>query len=239
VTIPDDVKAKEIIQGIRERLPAEIQDIKKYKFDLFLERNKGKFIKIDPEKTLRSQDVKEGDLLNLVVDKIVQAWSEARLANEYKKILETFMFNPHIFVKPLKGDPPVAYEVVYNMKGFTGPPASGSSEMPPVGHEHVLRISLDPRKYPNAPPDLKMQTPAFHPNISRSGEVCVGQFPEGNWSIHLWIWKDVIVQTGRMITYNVWNLDSPFNSDARAFVRENEFRHGFFPLDPVDFATFN
>jgi ubiquitin-protein ligase len=237
VTIPDDVPVREIIQRIVKQLPEKVRDTKEYKHDLFLERN-GKVVKLVPEESLRSQDVREGDTLSLVVDKQVASWCEARLANEYKKILETFVFDPYILVKPLKGDPPVSYEVVYAMKGFTGPPAPGSSEMPPVGNEHVLRISLDPRKYPNAPPDLKMQTPVFHPNISSSGEVCVGQLPKGNWNIHLWIWKDVIVQTGRMINYDLWNLDSAFNSGAKDFVRERKLEQGIFPLDSIDFSVF-
>ncbi len=236
VSIPDDRPVKEIIQSIVEQLPETLQDSEEYKHDMFLERE-GEFVKLDPQMTLGSQDVRNGDTLSMVVDKQVAA----RLANEYNRILATFVLNPHILVKPLKGDPPVAYEVVYTMKGFTGPPASGSGAIPPVGGEHVLRISLDPRKYPNVPPDLKMQTPAFHPNISRSGEVCVGQIPSGSWNIHLWIWKDVIVQTGRMITYDLWNLDSPFNSDACDFVRdviEKRSRNCVFPLDSIDFTAF-
>lgn len=227
-SIPADLPVLDIIENIINSLPTELQNAEAYFYNLFLQRGE-KSMRLNVERTLNAQGVRDGDTLRFVPELRVAGWRDDRLTNEHKKITERFLMHPHVRVRVLAGSPPVKWEVTFRgIRGFGGRPnASGT---PPIRTEHQMILSVDPRLYPDLPPEITLETPSFHPNIDPNRTVCVGQYRPGGpaWEVTSWLWQDAIVQTARMLQYQIWNLDSVFDSEAADYVREHR---ASFPLD--------
>jgi len=60
----------------------------------------------------------------------------------------------------------------------------GPKGTPYFGGEFRLSISI-PSNYPNVPPVIKFKTSIYHPNIDKSGRICLDSLksePQGKWS---------------------------------------------------------
>src|SRR5207247_1798012 len=88
---------------------------------------------------------------------------------------------------------------------------------------HLVEIAL-PRNYPRVPPQCRMLTPIFHPNIAPHA-VCIGD----HWSAGEPL-SSIIVRIGEMIAYQSYNTKSPLNGEAARWVSEHVEE---LPLDPV------
>jgi hypothetical protein len=74
------------------------------------------------------------------------------------------------------------------------------------------------------PPQCRMLSPIFHPNIAPHA-ICVGD----HWSAGEPLWS-IVARIGEMIAYQSYNTKSPLNGEAARWVDENGHR---LPLDPV------
>ncbi|WWC96257.1 hypothetical protein V866_003124 [Kwoniella sp. B9012] len=80
----------------------------------------------------------------------------------------------------LRSDPPEGVRIVVdeddltNMEGWV----QGPGGTPYEGGYFRIRFSFGP-EYPNLPPKCTMITKIFHPNISKSGEICVDTLKKG------------------------------------------------------------
>ncbi len=121
------------------------------------------------------------------------------------------------------GNPPEAYVVRYYGKGLWRPEGAGEIL---VRERHEVTINLN-ASYPRMMPELAWKTPIFHPNISASGVVCLGGYGT-HWvpSVNL---DELCNMLWDMIRYENYDVDSPYNREAAAWAKTQNF----FPL-PID-----
>ena len=93
-----------------------------------------------------------------------------------------------------------------------------------VAANHMVEIRL-PLSYPRMPPQCRMLTPVFHPNIAPHA-ICIGD----HWSAGEPLWS-MVARIGEMIAYQSYNTKSPLNGEAARWVEQNVAR---LPLDRVN-----
>jgi ubiquitin-protein ligase len=143
-----------------------------------------------------------------------------RLYADYQAVREHFTGHPHIQVRPLYGNPPEAYEIVYRVPGVVLDPASNR---PIISNEHRARIYLH-REYPREKPKCVMETPIFHPNIG--SYICIDDYWAAGETL-----VDIIIHIGQMIQYQNYNPRSPLNPVAARWASTHEH---IFPVGNVD-----
>jgi len=88
---------------------------------------------------------------------------------------------------------------------------------------HLVEVTL-PLNYPRTPPQCRMLSPVFHPNIAPHA-ICVGDHWGAGESL-----ESIIIRIGEMLAYQSYNVKSPLNGEAARWVEENKHR---VPLDKV------
>src|SRR5438128_769306 len=81
-----------------------------------------------------------------------------------------------------------------------------------------------PLDYPRPPPQCRMLTPIFHPNIAPHA-ICIGD----HWSAGEPLCS-IVARIGELIAYQSYNTKSPLNGEAARWTTENVDR---LPLDEV------
>ncbi len=143
-----------------------------------------------------------------------------RLYADYQTVRDEFAGHPLIDVRPLSGDPPEVYEVVFHIKGLELDERSGR---PNERNYHKARIYLT-QAYPREKPKCDLETPIFHPNFG--SYICIGD----HWAAGETL-VDVIIQIGQMIQYQSYNPKSPLNAVAAQWAEQNKH---LFPIDDRD-----
>jgi ubiquitin-protein ligase len=95
-----------------------------------------------------------------------------------------------------------------------------------VRDRHEVEIKLG-ASYPRTMPEIRWQTPIYHPNISEIGMVCLGGYGT-HWvpSLNL---DELCGMLWDMARYHNYDIRSPYNRDAALWVaNQTTFR---FPLD--------
>ena len=141
-----------------------------------------------------------------------------RLAADYRKLQEYVARHPRLTLLRASGDPPESYEIEYKIVSLRQAP-QGLERVP----KHVVEIQL-PRDYPRMPPQCRMLTPVFHPNIAPHA-ICVGD----HWSAGEPI-GSIVARIGEMLAYQSYNTKSPLNGEAARWAEENTDK---LPLDRV------
>jgi ubiquitin-protein ligase len=132
-----------------------------------------------------------------------------QLQSDYKRVSRLFQSHPYISIKETFGSPPDKYHILYRIDGLQKVKNTIETK-----NEHVVEIVL-PQKYPEAEPVCTRVTPIFHPNIA----------PEiidikGLWAGDATL-ADLIVQLGRMITFQKYDTANPLNSEAAKWADRN------------------
>jgi ubiquitin-protein ligase len=141
-----------------------------------------------------------------------------RLAADYERLQEYVRRQPRVRLVQAEGDPPERYQLEYQIRSLRqvdGKLKSVSS--------HLVEVML-PASYPRLPPQCRMLTPIFHPNIAPHA-ICIGD----HWSAGEPLWS-IVARIGEMIAYQSYNTKSPLNGDAAKWVSEHL---DDLPLDPV------
>jgi len=141
-----------------------------------------------------------------------------RLSADYDQLADYVHRHPRLRLIQTEGSPPERYQLEYRVRGLR----QQDDEMQEV-MSHLIEIHL-PRNYPRTPPQCRMLTPVFHPNIAPHA-ICVGD----HWSAGEPLWA-LVARVGEMITFQSYNTKSPLNGDAARWVDKNRDR---LPLDPV------
>jgi len=143
-----------------------------------------------------------------------------RLYADYQQLRNDFTGHPYVDIRPLYGNPPEAYEVVYHVRGLA---LDQRTNRPVVRTEHRVKIYLH-RDYPRQKPKCVLETPIFHPNFG--SYICIDDYWAAGETL-----SDVIVQIGQMIQYQSYNPKSPLNPVAARWGMQNEH---LFPIGKAE-----
>lgn len=141
-----------------------------------------------------------------------------RLAADYERMQSYVRRHPRVKLVQTEGSPPEKYQLQYVVRSLRQ-----------VGGElreqdsHMVEITL-PRNYPRTPPQCRMLSPVFHPNVAPHA-ICVGD----HWGAGEPL-ESIVIRIGEMLAYQSYNVKSPLNGDAARWVEQNLDR---LPTDKV------
>ena len=141
-----------------------------------------------------------------------------RLQADYDKLRDYVLKHPRLQMIQAEGEPPERYQLEYRVLSLR----EQDAELKEV-NSHMVEIIL-PRNYPRTPPQCRMLTPVFHPNIAPHA-ICIGD----HWSAGEPL-SSIVARIGELLAYQSYNVKSPLNGEAARWVEQNESR---LPLDPV------
>jgi predicted Zn finger-like uncharacterized protein len=141
-----------------------------------------------------------------------------RLQADYDKLRDYVQKHPRLQLIQADGQPPERYQLEFRLRSLR----EQDAELTEV-KSHLVEILL-PRNYPRTPPQCRMLTPIFHPNIAPHA-ICIGD----HWSAGEPL-PAIVARIGEMIAYQSYNVKSPLNGEAARWVEQNMAR---LPLDPV------
>jgi ubiquitin-protein ligase len=140
------------------------------------------------------------------------------------KAMEALRAESTILEFEARGNPPAEYLVRFLGKGI----ARGPDQLRIVIQEvHEVNVRLG-ASYPRVTPELHWKTPIFHPNVSGSGNVCLGGYGT-HWvpSLNL---DELCEMLWDMVRYANYDVTSPYNREAADWARR---QHQYqLPVDP-------
>ena len=142
-----------------------------------------------------------------------------RLQADYQKLRDFLCRQPRLRIVRAEGQPPELYQVEYQVAGLRQ-----TDDQLQIVKNHLVEIRL-PRDYPRTPPQCRMLTPIFHPNIAPHA-ICIGD----HWSAGEPLWS-MVARIGEMIAYQSYNTKSPLNGEAARWVEQHLAQ---LPLDRVN-----
>ncbi len=145
-----------------------------------------------------------------------------RLTADYEKLQDFVARHPRLKLLRAAGEPPELYQLEYRVRSLR----QSGDELKFAG-THTVEIVL-PRDYPRMPPQCRMLTPVFHPNIAPHA-ICVGD----HWSAGEPI-GSIVARIGEMLAYQSYNTKSPLNGEAARWVEQNLEQ---LPLDRVNMSA--
>ncbi|QEH34197.1 Ubiquitin-conjugating enzyme [Aquisphaera giovannonii] len=141
-----------------------------------------------------------------------------RLQADFEKVSDYVRRHPRLQLIQTDGTPPERYQVEFQVKGLR----QKGDELAVVA-SHMVEVLL-PLSYPRMPPQCRMLTPVFHPNIAPHA-ICIGD----HWSPGEPLWS-ILARIGEMIAYQSYNTRSPLNGEAAKWVEQHK---DDLPLDPI------
>lgn len=141
-----------------------------------------------------------------------------RLQADYEKMQDYVNRHPRLQLIQAEGTPPERYQLEYRIRSLR----QTDDDLAMV-KSHMVEIAL-PLSYPRMPPQCRMLTPIFHPNIAPHA-ICIGD----HWSPGEPLWS-IVARIGEMIAYQSYNTRSPLNGEAARWVDQHLDE---LPLDPV------
>jgi ubiquitin-protein ligase len=141
-----------------------------------------------------------------------------RLTADANRLQEYVKEHPRLRMIQTQGNPPERYQIEYRIKCLRQ-----VGDDLKVVKSHVVEIYL-PRNYPRTPPQCRMLSPVFHPNIAPHA-ICVGD----HWSAGESLFS-IVTRIGEMLAFQSYNVKSPLNGEAARWVQEHEDE---LPLDHV------
>lgn len=151
----------------------------------------------------------------------------ARLHTDHDRLTSLEKRNQAVKILEKPGNPPQEYVLLLRCKSVVG---ITSQDEPIYSHEHKLKITL-PVEYPREPPQFKMLTPIWHPNIGFSSNsptsVCIGDEGNHGYSPSMGL-DDLVTRIVEMLQYRNYGIQRPLNSIAAGWA-ERHLR--LFPLD--------
>ena len=134
-----------------------------------------------------------------------------RLTADHAAIQDTFSDHPFIRLDGCEGDPPEKYTFEFRVTGLVP-----DKEQQCKKHSiHKAEVFL-PVDYPRRPPFCRMITPVFHPNIDPQ-KICIGDHWSAGESL-----PHLVVRIGEMICFQSYNIKSPLNGEAAAWVEQHQ-----------------
>lgn len=141
-----------------------------------------------------------------------------RLVADFEKLRDYVRSQRLVRLIDYEGDPPERYQLEYRIRSVR----LVDEDLEWVDR-HKVEIAL-PRNYPRQPPQCRMLSPVFHPNIAPHA-ICVGDHWSAGESL-----QSIVVRIGEMLAFQSYNVKSPLNGEAARWVEENLDE---LPLDDV------
>ena len=141
-----------------------------------------------------------------------------RLQADFEKLSDYVRRHPRLKIIQSDGEPPERYQLEYRIRSLR----QVNDELIHA-KSHLVEIAL-PRNYPRVPPQCRMLSPVFHPNIAPHA-ICVGD----HWSAGEPL-ASLVARIGEMLAYQSYNVKSPLNGEAARWVEQHLDE---LPLDPV------
>jgi ubiquitin-protein ligase len=141
-----------------------------------------------------------------------------RLQSDYERVQDYVKRHPRLQLIQTDGSPPERYQLEYRIRSLRQ-----TADDLAVVKSHMVEIAL-PLSYPRLPPQCRMLTPIFHPNIAPHA-ICIGD----HWSPGEPLWS-IVARIGEMIAYQSYNTKSPLNGEAARWV---DAHLDELPLDPI------
>jgi predicted Zn finger-like uncharacterized protein len=141
-----------------------------------------------------------------------------RLKADFANLQEYVRRHPRLRLLQYEGEPPERYQIEYRIRSMR----MVDGELQPTP-SHIVEIAL-PQSYPRTPPQCRMLSPVFHPNIAPHA-ICVGDHWGAAESL-----QSIVARIGEMLAYQSYNVKSPLNGDAARWVEGNKDK---LPLDAV------
>jgi predicted Zn finger-like uncharacterized protein len=141
-----------------------------------------------------------------------------RLKADFANLQEYVRRHPRLRLLQHEGDPPERYQIEYRIRSLR----MADGELQPV-QSHIVEIALT-QSYPRTPPQCRMLSPVFHPNIAPHA-ICVGDHWGAGESL-----QSIVARIGEMLAYQSYNVKSPLNGEAARWVDGNKDK---LPLDAV------
>ena len=145
-----------------------------------------------------------------------------RLQADFQQVRAFTERHPRVQLIQTAGDPPERYQLQYQIQSLR---QKGDELL--EADTHLVEIALL-RNYPRTPPQCRMLTPIFHPNIAPHA-ICIGD----HWSAGEPLCS-IVARIGELIAYQSYNTKSPLNGEAARWVSENLDR---LPLDPISMVV--
>lgn len=142
-----------------------------------------------------------------------------RLKADQARIAQAFEGHQQIRIVKTKGTPPDRYQIEYRIQSL-----ALNGERVVKRDRHVAEIYLT-TGYPRQPPQCRMLTPIFHPNVDPNA-ICVGDHWAAGESL-----PNLVVRIGEIIAYQSYNTKSPLNGEAARWCDENR---KLLPIDEAD-----
>ncbi len=149
---------------------------------------------------------------------------QRRLKADYDKICTFFSGRSRIRVLKTVGTPPEKYQLEFLVTSLQRDLATQKLRR----HKNFIVEMVLTGAYPRLPPQCKMLTPVFHPNIAPHA-ICIGDHWAAGESL-----PNLIVRIGEMLSFQSYNVKSPLNGEAAKWVEKNEHR---LPVDNFDFSS--
>jgi ubiquitin-protein ligase len=143
-----------------------------------------------------------------------------RLQSDYDAVRRLAQLHPRIEVEGVSGNPPDRYRLVLKVRSLRE-----KGDRLVIAKEHRLEVVL-PKGYPRDAPICRMLTPVFHPNIAPHA-VCIGDHWTAAESL-----DTMIQRVGEMLAFQSYNVKSPLNGKAAAWVEGNQAK---LPLEREEF----
>lgn len=141
-----------------------------------------------------------------------------RLQADFEKLSDYVRRHPRLKIIQSDGEPPERYQLEYRIRSLR----QVNDELIQA-KSHMVEIAL-PRNYPRVPPQCRMLSPVFHPNIAPHA-ICVGD----HWSAGEPL-ASLVARIGEMLAFQSYNVKSPLNGEAARWVEQHLDE---LPLDPV------
>lgn len=143
-----------------------------------------------------------------------------RLLADAKNVQDRLAKSSFIILEELKGNPPDAYIVRYQIRGIES--VTNGNICYREKHRAEFKLTSE---YPRTGPLCRMLTPIFHPNIEPS-VICIGD----HWTAAETL-IDLIIRVGEMIAYQSYNIKSPLDGEAAKWA---DLHHEKLPVDSND-----
>jgi ubiquitin-protein ligase len=132
-----------------------------------------------------------------------------RLTADHERIQDYVRRHPRVKLVQADGSPPERYQLQYVIRSL-----KQSNGEVVLADSHMVEIVL-PRNYPRTPPQCRMLSPVFHPNIAPHA-ICVGD----HWGAGETL-DSIVIRIGEMLAYQSYNVKSPLNGEAARWVEDN------------------